>query len=177
MSAEGQDTGKRDTRLGDPFEALPYRPGVGIMLLNGEGAVFVAQRIDMPSDAWQMPQGGIDKGETPIDAAWREMKEEIGTDRAQLLAESREWLSYDLPRDLAGRLWRGRFRGQRQKWFAFRFTGEDRDIDIAGTDHPEFSTWRWAPMAELPSLIVPFKRLLYRQLVEEFQPLVAPLAR
>lgn len=160
-------------RSSDPFERLPYRPGVGIMLLNREGSVFVAQRIDMPSDAWQMPQGGIDKGETPLDAAWREMMEEIGTDRAELLAESSDWLSYDLPHDLASRLWRGRFRGQRQKWFAFRFTGTDRDIDIDSHDHPEFSTWRWAPMLELPLLIVPFKRQLYQQLVEEFRPLIA----
>jgi putative (di)nucleoside polyphosphate hydrolase len=159
----------------DPFERLPYRPGVGIMLLNREGAVFVAQRIDMPSDAWQMPQGGIDKGETPLDAAWREMREEIGTHRAELMAESSDWLTYDLPRDLAAKLWRGRFRGQRQKWFAFRFTGTDRDIDIAGHDHPEFSQWRWAAMAELPSLIVPFKRQLYQRLVEEFGPLIEQL--
>jgi putative (di)nucleoside polyphosphate hydrolase len=145
------------------------------MLLNREGAVFVAQRIDMPSDAWQMPQGGIDKGETPLDAAWREMREEIGTHRAELMAESSDWLTYDLPRDLAAKLWRGRFRGQRQKWFAFRFTGTDRDIDIAGHDHPEFSQWRWAAMAELPSLIVPFKRQLYQRLVEEFGPLIEQL--
>ena len=158
----------------DPIAALPYRLGVGIMLLSAEGSVFVAQRIDMPSDAWQMPQGGIDKGETPIEAAWREMKEEVGTDRAELLAESHDWYTYDLPRDLAARLWRGRFRGQRQKWFAFRFTGTDRDIDITSNDHPEFSTWRWVSMADLPALIVPFKRPLYQQLVGEFCPLIAP---
>jgi putative (di)nucleoside polyphosphate hydrolase len=157
----------------DPIAALPYRPGVGIMLLSAEGSVFVAQRIDMPSDAWQMPQGGIDKGETPIEAAWREMKEEVGTDRAELLAESHDWYTYDLPRDLAARLWRGRFRGQRQKWFVFRFTGTDRDIDITSHDHPEFSTWRWVSMADLPALIVPFKRPLYQQLVGEFRPLIA----
>jgi putative (di)nucleoside polyphosphate hydrolase len=157
----------------DPIAALPYRPGVGIMLLSAEGSVFVAQRIDMPSDAWQMPQGGIDKGETPIEAAWREMKEEVGTDRAELLAESHDWYTYDLPRDLATRLWRGRFRGQRQKWFVFRFTGTDRDIDITSHDHPEFSTWRWVSMADLPALIVPFKRPLYQQLVGEFRPLIA----
>jgi len=157
----------------DPIAALPYRLGVGIMLLSAEGSVFVAQRIDMPSDAWQMPQGGIDKGETPIEAAWREMKEEVGTDRAELLAESHDWYTYDLPRDLAARLWRGRFRGQRQKWFVFRFTGTDRDIDITSHDHPEFSTWRWVSMADLPALIVPFKRPLYQQLVGEFRPLIA----
>ena len=162
---------KSPNSLNDP-ESQPYRSGVGIMLLNAEGSVFVAQRIDMPSEAWQMPQGGIDKGETPIEAAWREMKEEVGTDRAELLAESRDWLTYDLPRELAAKLWRGRFRGQRQKWFVFRFTGSDRDIDITSHEHPEFSNWRWAPMADLPSLIVPFKRPLYQQLVEEFRPLI-----
>jgi putative (di)nucleoside polyphosphate hydrolase len=167
------DSENDNTRPGDPVATLPYRPGVGIMLLNDEGSVFVAQRIDMPSDAWQMPQGGIDKGETPLEAAWREMLEEIGTNRAELLAESRDWLTYDLPRDLAARLWRGRFRGQRQKWFAFRFTGTDRDIDITSHDHPEFSNWRWAPMIDLPALIVPFKRHLYQQLVDEFRPLIA----
>ena len=171
MASHGNSPGPSD-----PIAALPYRPGVGIMLLNAEGSVFVAQRIDMPSDAWQMPQGGIDKGETPIEAAWREMMEEVGTNRAELLAESRDWLNYDLPRDLAARLWRGRFRGQRQKWFAFRFTGSDRDIDITSHDHPEFSNWRWAPMADLPMLIVPFKRRLYQQLVDEFSPLIGPVA-
>jgi putative (di)nucleoside polyphosphate hydrolase len=155
---------------GDSLAALPYRPGVGIMLLNRSGQVFVARRIDMPSDAWQMPQGGIDPGETPLAAAWREMREEIGTDRARLLAESRVWLRYDLPRELVPKLWRGRYRGQQQKWFAFRFLGEDKDIDIA-TPHPEFSAWRWAPMDELPALIVPFKRQLYRDLIAEFGPL------
>ena len=167
------DSENDNTRPGDSVATLPYRPGIGIMLLNDEGSVFVAQRIDMPSDAWQMPQGGIDKGETPLEAAWREMLEEIGTNRAELLAESRDWLTYDLPRDLATRLWRGRFRGQRQKWFAFHFTGTDRDIDITSHDHPEFSNWRWAPMLELPALIVPFKRQLYQQLVDEFRPLIA----
>ncbi len=146
---------------------LPYRRGVGIMLLNSRGEVFVAQRIDMPSDAWQMPQGGIDDGETPEAAAWREMAEETGTSRAELLAESRDWLRYDLPAELIPRLWNGRFRGQEQKWFAFRFTGGDADIDI-NAGHPEFSAWKWTPMAALPDLIVPFKRQLYRELISEF---------
>lgn len=150
----------------------PYRPCVGIMLLNREGLVLVAQRRDMKSDAWQMPQGGIDKGEAPIDAAWREMREEIGTDKATLLAESADWLHYDLPPDLAGRLWGGRYRGQRQKWFAFRFEGDDSDIDIA-TANPEFTAWKWAPMADLPGLIVPFKQRLYRDIVAEFAYLAA----
>lgn len=150
---------------------LPYRRGVGIMLLDDRSRVFVARRIDMPSDAWQMPQGGIDKGEAPIEAAWREMEEEIGTAAAELVAESRDWLRYDLPVDLVPRLWGGRFRGQEQKWFAFRFTGSDGDIDLE-TEHPEFLDWKWAEMAELPGLIVPFKRPLYQAVVEEFGGLI-----
>lgn len=150
-----------------PYVDRPYRPGVGIMLLSAAGRVLVAQRLDMPSNAWQMPQGGIDKRETPLQAAWREMREEIGTDKARLEAESRDWLTYDLPPDLADQIWKGRFRGQRQKWFVFRFRGEDRDIDIA-TEHPEFSAWKWAAIDELPDLIVPFKRRLYSHLVSEF---------
>jgi putative (di)nucleoside polyphosphate hydrolase len=150
-----------------PYERRPYRAGVGIMLLNRQAEVLVGRRIDMPSDAWQMPQGGIDGNETPEAAAWREMREETGTDKAALLAESRDWYFYDLPPDLADQIWHGRFRGQRQKWFAFRFLGEDSDIDIT-THRPEFSDWKWAPMSELPSLIVPFKRRLYADLVSEF---------
>ncbi len=146
---------------------LPYRPGVGIMLLNRDGKVFVAQRIDMPSAAWQMPQGGIDKGESPLAAAWRELKEETGTDRAEIIGESRDWYCYDLPADLVPRLWHGRFRGQTQKWFAFRFLGRDEDIQI-DTETPEFSNWKWADMSALPDLIVPFKRALYSQLIDEF---------
>ncbi|MEX0809514.1 MAG: RNA pyrophosphohydrolase [Dongiaceae bacterium] len=144
-----------------------YRPCVGIMLLNRANEVLVAQRLDMTSNAWQMPQGGIDRGETPIRAAWREMREEIGTDKASLLAESRRWLRYDLPDNLASTLWGGRFRGQEQKWFAFRFEGEDSDIDIA-TRRPEFSCWKWVTMTELPAVIVPFKQQLYRDIVAEF---------
>jgi putative (di)nucleoside polyphosphate hydrolase len=146
------------------------------MLLNAKDRVFVAQRRDMKSEAWQMPQGGIDSGETPLEAAWREMREEIGTDKARLLAESAGWRHYDLPDDLAGRLWGGRFRGQKQKWFAFRFEGRDRDIDIA-TDKPEFSAWKWVPMRDLPSLIVPFKRQLYRDILAEFAYLAGESAR
>ena len=137
------------------------------MLLNPHGRVLVAQRLDMPSDAWQMPQGGVDENEDPLAAAWREMREEIGTDKAKLAGESGSWLTYDLPPALADQIWRGRYRGQRQKWFAFRFTGADSDIDIT-TENPEFSAWRWAEMRELPDLIVPFKRQLYRRLVDEF---------
>lgn len=144
-----------------------YRRGVGIMLLDERNRVFVAQRIDFPGDAWQMPQGGIDRGESPLAAALRELKEEIGTDKAVPIAETKGWLSYELPAELRGRLWRGRFRGQRQKWFLMRFTGRDSDIDLA-TEHPEFSAWKWVGPAELPRLIVPFKRRLYLDLLEQF---------
>jgi len=154
-----------------PLGERPYRPGVGIMLLNPASEVFVGQRIDNPADAWQMPQGGIDSGEDPLTAAWREMKEEVGTDDAELVAESRDWLHYDLPAELADRIWKGRFRGQRQKWFAFRFLGSDRDIRI-DTRHPEFRAWKWAALAELPRLIVPFKRKLYADLLVEFAGLL-----
>ncbi len=146
---------------------LPYRPGVGIMLFNGAGLVLVARRIDMVSEAWQMPQGGIEEGERPVDAAFRELAEEIGTAKAEVLAEAEGWLDYDLPHDLVAKLWQGRFRGQRQKWFAMRFTGVDGDIDIA-TEDPEFSEWKWAEPAALPDLIVPFKRDLYAELVRRF---------
>jgi putative (di)nucleoside polyphosphate hydrolase len=150
---------------------LPYREGVGMMLLNNDNHVFVARRIDSTSEAWQMPQGGIDAGEEPLTAAFRELKEEIGTDKADLLAESSNWLTYDLPDILVPKIWGGRFRGQRQKWYAMRFTGQHQDINIA-TEHPEFSEWKWIEMTQLPDIIVPFKRDLYQALVDEFSPLV-----
>ena len=117
-----------------------------------------------------MPQGGIDEGETPRQAALREMLEELGTDKAEIIAESKDWLTYDLPGEIIPKVWGGRFRGQAQKWFVLRFLGEDGDIDLE-TDHPEFSTWKWVDMAALPDLIVPFKREIYTRLVEEFSHL------
>lgn len=149
------------------IQHLPYRPCVGIMLLNPENKVFVARRIDTRAEAWQMPQGGIDEGENPRVAALREMREEIGTDNAEIIAESAGWLEYDLPKDLVPKLWGGRYRGQKQKWFVLRYLGQDSDIDI-NTETPEFLEWRWVKMEELPLLIVPFKRALYERLVEEF---------
>jgi putative (di)nucleoside polyphosphate hydrolase len=154
------------------FSELPYREGVGIMLINADNMVFVAKRIDSISEAWQMPQGGIDEGEEPQVAAFRELMEETGTDKAQLLAESAHWLTYDLPDALVPKIWGGRFRGQRQKWYAMRFTGIDSDINI-NTPHPEFCEWKWIRMQELPDIIVPFKRSLYQALVNEFSGVVA----
>lgn len=155
-----------------PFDERPYRPCVGIMLLNAQNQVFVGQRIDQQVEAWQMPQGGIDEGEEPDVAAFRELEEEVGTANARILAESRGWLNYDLPRDLADKVWKGRFRGQAQKWFALRFLGDDADINI-DTEHPEFKSWRWAPMLDLPRLIVPFKRDNYEKVVAEFRHLIS----
>ncbi|NBX02927.1 MAG: RNA pyrophosphohydrolase [Alphaproteobacteria bacterium] len=149
------------------YKILPYRPGVGIMLINKSGQVFVARRIDSTSEAWQMPQGGIDEGEEPAIAALRELAEETGTSKATIIGESAKWYDYDLPDHLVPRLWGGKYRGQRQKWFAMSFDGVDGDINIA-TEHPEFCEWKWIPMQELPNIIVPFKRSLYQALVHEF---------
>ena len=151
----------------DEIARLPYRPCVGIMLIDRGGRVFVARRISTPGEAWQMPQGGIDEGESPRRAALRELHEEVGTDKAEVLAESRNWWCYDLPAELVPRWWGGRYRGQEQKWFALRFLGTDADIDIA-TETPEFRAWRWAEMAELADIVVPFKRHIYRQVIAEF---------
>ena len=149
---------------------LPYRPCVGIMLFNDEGKVFVGKRIDQTVEGWQMPQGGIDPGETPEQAALRELKEEIGTDKAKPLREMEGWLDYDLPQHLLGVALKGRYRGQRQKWLAMRFTGNDEDIDIA-THEPEFAEWKWLAMEALPRMIVPFKRDTYAKVIEEFRDL------
>lgn len=154
------------------IERLPYRRGVGVMLLDRSGRVFTGQRKDTHADAWQMPQGGIDKGEAPEEAAFRELEEETGTRNAEILAASRKWLSYDLPLELVPQVWGGRYRGQTQLWFAMRFLGADEDINVA-TEHPEFVAWRWVEMHALPKLIVPFKRPLYDDLVAEFQHLLA----
>ncbi len=150
----------------------PYRLGVGIVLISRDGLVFAGERHDTPG-AWQLPQGGIDEREDPLAAAVRELAEETGTDKAELLAESRDWLRYDLPEALARTAWQGRYRGQKQKWFAFRFLGEDRDFDLAADQHPEFARWRWLRLADLPATIVDFKRPLYEKLAAEFRHLVA----
>lgn len=150
--------------------SLPYRKGVGLMLFNQAGLVWVGRRVDEPGEAWQMPQGGIDEGETPEQAALRELQEEIGTGSAVIVGESRDWLTYDLPPELVGLVWKGRYRGQKQKWFALRFTGSDGEISIE-TEHPEFAEWRWVEFDRLVELIVPFKRDLYAQVTAEFASL------
>jgi putative (di)nucleoside polyphosphate hydrolase len=149
-----------------------YRRCAGIFLLNTARQVFVGQRADTRGSAWQLPQGGIDDGEDPVAAGLREMREEIGTDRATLLASSRVWRAYDLPPALARRIWGGRYRGQTQKWLAFRFDGTDADIRIDLED-PEFRAWRWLDPRELADLVVPFKRDVYLNVVDEFRPLWA----
>ena len=150
-------------------DSLPYRPAAGIMLINGDGKVFVGQRMDSTLEAWQMPQGGIDAGEAPLTAALRELGEETGiaADKVELIATAREELLYDLPAELIGKLWKGRYRGQRQTWFLFRFIGDESDIDIR-TEHQEFRAWRWADPADLPAMIVPFKKALYEQVLDHF---------
>jgi putative (di)nucleoside polyphosphate hydrolase len=154
-------------------DTRPYRPCVGIMLINRAGLVFVGNRIDIAGEHWQMPQGGIDAGETPEQAAWRELKEEVGTDAAQLLGESTRWFNYDLPPDLSRQAWKGRFRGQTQRWFAFRFTGHDRDIDLEA-HKAEFEAWKWASVSELVDITVNFKRDVYRDVVEDLGCFAVP---
>lgn len=148
---------------------LPYRPCVGVMLVNRDGRVFVGQRIDNPTDAWQMPQGGVDPGEDPRKAALRELWEETGVsaDLVTIEAETEDWIAYDLPHELVPRIWKGRYRGQEQKWFLMRFQGKDSDVNIA-TDHAEFSAWRWLAPEALVEAIVPFKRAAYARVLAAF---------
>lgn len=153
------------------FARRPYRRGVGVVLINERGEVFAGRRYDRFPDAWQMPQGGIDPGETPLKAALRELEEEtgVGTRHVELMAEDPEWRRYDLPEALANSAWGGRFRGQEQKWFAVRFLGSDADIDIE-TAHQEFVAWRWATSRDLLATIVDFKRPLYEAVFAAFEP-------
>jgi putative (di)nucleoside polyphosphate hydrolase len=156
------------------FDNLPYRPCAGIMLANYDGKIFVSQRIDnRESEAWQMPQGGIDDGEEPSAAALRELTEETGiaAELVDIIAQSKTEYYYDLPDELIGQLWKGKWRGQRQHWFLMRFKGTDADINIA-TIEPEFSSWQWIDAKMAPTLIVPFKRRLYEQVIEEFSGLI-----
>ena len=155
------------------FDDLNYRPCVGLMVVNKRKNFFTAQRLDFTSTAWQMPQGGIDGGEEALHAAYRELSEEtsITENDVELLAVSRGWFSYDLPKELVSKLWNGLYRGQKQKWFLMRFIGNDDDINL-NTEIPEFSCWRWSTRQQLIESIVPFKKDLYRAVLKEFQPLL-----
>ena len=157
----------------DAFAHLPYRPNVGAALFNRQGQVLVARRADLPNaegapGMWQLPQGGIDGDEDPAVAVLRELREEVGTDNARILGEHPDWLSYDLPLELMGRALGGRFRGQRQRWFALRFLGQDQEIRLDLDPHPEFDAWKWLPLASLPAAEVGFKRDIYTVLAESF---------
>lgn len=148
-----------------------YRPNVGLMLIGPQRRIFVGRRVNQP-DAWQMPQGGVDKGETPVEAACRELREEVGTAKALLLRESRDWVTYDVPPELQPPHWKDRWRGQAQKWFALGFTGQDSDIDLAAHDR-EFDAWRWSPSGDLVEAIVPWKRPVYEIVLKEFADLIS----
>ena len=164
------------------FESLPYRPCAGLAVFNRAGRVFIGRRIDGPEHVdnihvWQMPQGGIDPGEDPWPAALRELHEETNISSVEKLGEIKEWLVYDIPREIVGQAWGGRYRGQKQKWYALRFTGEESEIDIAhpaGGHDPEFVEWRWERLANLPAMVVPFKRAVYERVVQEFSRFVPP---
>jgi putative (di)nucleoside polyphosphate hydrolase len=149
---------------------LPYRPGVGIMLINAEGLIFAGRRLDSTAQAWQMPQGGIDDGETPGQAALRELVEETGItpDLVDRIAKTHGWVTYELPPDLLGTVWGGKYRGQRQKWFLYRYKGRDDQVRI-DTDHPEFAEWKWISVQDMLAAIVPFKRAVYEQVVRSFR--------
>lgn len=153
---------------------LPYRPCVGIMLINAQGLIFAAQRLDSPTPAWQMPQGGIDDGENPGVAALRELEEEISVtpELVAPLSETRDWLAYDLPPEIVPNIWNGCYKGQQQRWFLMRYLGDDDQINIQ-TAHPEFSEWRWIAADEMLAAIVPFKRQIYKQVIDEFRDWLA----
>jgi putative (di)nucleoside polyphosphate hydrolase len=166
-----------------PYDSLPYRPCVGTAVFNRDGRVFVGRRVGGPehvdaTHVWQMPQGGIDDGEDPWPAALRELHEETNIRSVKKLGEVPEWLTYDIPREIVGQAWKGKYRGQTQKWFALRFTGDVSEIDIAhpagGAHEPEFAEWRWEPIGNLPALVVPFKRAVYARAVAEFARFAKP---
>ncbi|MFC5069811.1 RNA pyrophosphohydrolase [Flaviflagellibacter deserti] len=167
--------------MGDP-ESLPYRPCVGVMLVNRDGLAFVGRRAPGGQEigetfAWQMPQGGIDDGEDVYEAALRELYEETNVKSVEKIGETRDWVTYDLPPDIVGKAWKGRYRGQKQKWFALRFTGKDKEIDVekpgGGHHKAEFIEWRWEKIENLTGIIVPFKRAAYEEVIAELAPLVA----
>ena len=160
------------------YEDLPYRPCAGLCVINRKGLVFIGRRAEGPehidaTHVWQMPQGGIDEGEKPYPAALRELFEETSIKSIERLGEIKDWLTYDIPKKIGTKAWKGKYRGQKQKWYALRFTGKDSEIDIAhpaGGHKPEFVEWRWEPLRNLPDLVVPFKRAVYEQVVKEFAP-------
>lgn len=162
------------------MSALPYRPCVGAALFNRDGLVWIGRRADKPNNEgaghwWQMPQGGMDEGESPEEAVMRELTEETGVRSARIIGEVPGWLTYDLPEHLIGRAWGGKYRGQKQKWFALRFDGADDEIDISGIGHAaEFDLWRWEKLERLPELVIPFKRKVYEQVAEAFRDLAKP---
>ncbi len=162
------------------MSALPYRPCVGAALFNRDGLVWIGRRADKPNNEgaghwWQMPQGGMDEGESPEEAVMRELTEETGARSARIIGEIPGWLTYDLPEHLIGKAWGGKYRGQKQKWFALRFDGADDEIDISGIGHPaEFDLWRWEKLERLPELVIPFKRKVYEQVAEAFRDLAGP---
>jgi putative (di)nucleoside polyphosphate hydrolase len=164
------------------YEKLPYRPCVGLMVLNRDGHAFIGRRISGPEHidevhVWQMPQGGIDEDEDAYAAALRELYEETNIRSVEKLGEMKEWLTYDIPRDIGTKAWKGKYRGQKQKWFALRFTGKDREINVENLgdgNKPEFIAWRWEPMKNLPGLIIPFKRPVYERVVKEFSKFAKP---
>ena len=161
-----------DTVLGP--SGLPYRMGAGVVLINPDGLIFAGQRIDNPGPAWQMPQGGIDKGETPREAALRELTEETGVmpELVEVMAETPDWITYELPPEILGKIWKGKYGGQKQKWFALRFLGGDDSVQIQ-TEHPEFDRWQWMRASDLVEHIVPFKRALYVQVFKDFRDILA----
>jgi putative (di)nucleoside polyphosphate hydrolase len=156
----------------EELRKLPYRQCVGIVLFNSAGKVFVGERLDHPG-AWQMPQGGIDEGESIEHAALRELREETGTDKAEVIYVSDKILTYELPDHLLGKLWGGRYKGQEQRWAALRFTGEDQDITLYDKVHPEFAAWKWVDLPQVCDLIVPFKRTTYEEVIREFTPVLS----
>ena len=156
--------------MADTTTDLPYRPCVGVMLINAEGLVFAGQRLVNPAPAWQMPQGGIDEGEKPREAAYRELWEETGIPRelVEFIGKTHGWVTYDLPPELLGKVWGGKYRGQKQKWFLLRYLGRDDQVDIA-TEHPEFAKWRWIAADDMLASIVPFKRAVYEEVIRSFR--------
>lgn len=162
-----------DKNFGDKnfLDQLPFRLGVGMMILNKDGHILVGKRVESKFEAWQMPQGGILTGETPSRAVFREMKEEIGCDCGRIVAETKKWYSYNIPDFLISKLWDGQYKGQKQKWFLVEFTGSDSDINIE-TENPEFREWRWVPKEEILDIIVPFKKRLYIAVMKEFDHLL-----